>query len=425
MTTGDLVTLDVERPVAGGLMLARHDGRVVLVAGAIPGERVVARIERVAKSVAHADTVEVEQPSPDRRLAHDWRCGGREYAHIAYVRQRALKADVIVDAFRRIGRLPLATPPPVMASPESGYRMRARFHAAGGRLGFFREGSHTLCDAAITGQLSGGAVAWLTAAQAALEPRVAEALVGVELAENVAGTERAAHVEVRGALDKAALKPLAEGLVGLSAHGSASPAMELVAGTPIITDDLLAGANGTPQLRLSRQARSFFQSNRFLLEPLVQHVLGFLAPGPVADLYAGVGLFGLAAAASGHGDVTLVEGDPTSGSDLAANAEPFGARVRVVHRSVEAALGQRLGSFATCLVDPPRTGLSDAARAGLLRLAAPRIVYVSCDVATLARDSRVLVDGGYELRDLSAVDLFPSTGHIETVAVFDSDRLGR
>ena len=98
MKPGDIVTLDVERPVAGGRMLARHDGRIVLVAG----ERVAARVERVAKSVAHADTVEVLTASPDRRPAADWRCGGRDYAHVAYDRQRALKAEIIADAFHEV-----------------------------------------------------------------------------------------------------------------------------------------------------------------------------------------------------------------------------------------------------------------------------------------------------------------------------------
>jgi 23S rRNA (uracil1939-C5)-methyltransferase len=421
LSAGSTVTLDIERPVPGGRMLARHDGQVVLVSGAIPGERVAARVARVARSVAHADTVDVLVPSPDRRGAGDWRCGGREYAHIGYERQRALKAEVIGDAFRRIGRLPLPAPPDVIASPETGYRMRARFHAANGRLGFFREGSHALCDAAVTGQLSEGALAWLAAAQQALAPRLAAAIVAVELAENVAGDERAVHVEVRDAVNRRELLPLGDGLTGLSAHG-VSPAIEVVAGSPFVADHLSTSlGTGAPTLRLSRHVRSFFQANRFLLEPLLHHVLPLLVPGPVADLYAGVGLFGLAAATGGHEAVTLVEGDATSGADLEANAREVGGRVRVLRRSVEAALSAGLGPVATCLVDPPRTGLSDAARAGVIRLAPPRVVYVSCDVATLARDSRALVDAGYGLRGITGVDLFPSTAHVETVAVFDRE----
>jgi len=293
LTAGDTIALDIERPVAGGRMLARHGAQIVLVSGAIPGERVAARVERVARSVAHAETVDVLEASPDRRPAEDWRCGGREYAHVAYERQRALKADVIADAFRRIGRLPLATPPPVLASPETGYRMRARFHAANGRLGFFREGSHVLCDATVTGQLSDGAVAWLAEAQQKLTPELAGAIIAVELAENVPGRERAVHVEVRGSVDRRALMPLADGLTGLSAHGQ-SPAVEVLAGSPLVTDSLSTSAGGgLPALILSRHVRAFFQANRFLLEPLVHHVVSLLPPGSMADLYAGVGVFGL------------------------------------------------------------------------------------------------------------------------------------
>jgi 23S rRNA (uracil1939-C5)-methyltransferase len=124
--------------------------------------------------------------------------------------------------------------------------------------------------------------------------------------------------------------------------------------------------------------------------------------------------------------VTLVEGDRTSGADLESNAGPYGGRVRILRRSVETALDGLSGAgsrepaaFATCIVDPPRTGLSPEARGGLLRLSPRRIVYVSCDVATVARDARALIDGGYSLGDIIAVDLFPSTAHVEIVAVFD------
>src|SRR5262245_56909251 len=137
LTSGQVVELEIERPVAGGRILARHEGQVVLVAGTIPGERVRARVERVAKSVAHAEAVEVVTASPDRRPAADWRCGGRDYAHVSYARQCALKSEIIADAFRRVGRLPLASPPEVTPSPEHGYRLRARLHASAGQLGFF------------------------------------------------------------------------------------------------------------------------------------------------------------------------------------------------------------------------------------------------------------------------------------------------
>src|SRR5215831_14148942 len=101
---GDSVALTVEKPAAGGRMIARAGGQVVLVSGAIPGERVTARIERASKSVAYAETVDITDKSPDRREAGgDPQCGGALYRHIAYPRQLTIKRDVIVDAFTRIG----------------------------------------------------------------------------------------------------------------------------------------------------------------------------------------------------------------------------------------------------------------------------------------------------------------------------------
>src|SRR5688500_7599558 len=126
---GAILTLDVEKAAAGGRMLARHHGQVVLVWGAIPGERVDARVERVGKGVVYASTAAVLSASSDRRNADaDWRCGGSVLAHVEYPRQLTLKGQIVEDAFRRIARLPLP-PPDVIGSPEAGYRMRARLHA--------------------------------------------------------------------------------------------------------------------------------------------------------------------------------------------------------------------------------------------------------------------------------------------------------
>jgi 23S rRNA (uracil1939-C5)-methyltransferase len=214
---------------------------------------------------------------------------------------------------------------------------------------------------------------------------------------------------------------------------------------PVVSDILhVRDGDGSSALRLRRQACAFFQSNRFLLEPLVRHVVGLAPPGPVVDLYAGVGLFGLSLAASGGELVTLVEGDPIAGSDLAGNAEPFGDRVRVEARSVESFVARgpahldrqasRAGSgtrarrppagapsaSAAWILDPPRTGLSRLALAGLLSLRPPRVIYVSCDMATLARDVRAMTDGGYGLQAITGIDLFPNTAHVEAVAVLDA-----
>src|SRR4051812_13867609 len=197
LTAGTLVELAPDRPVAGGRMLARLDGQVVLVSGAIPGERGRARVERVTRHVAWAQTVDVLEASADRREPIcDLACGGSLYAHITYARQLALKADVVADAFRRIGKMPLNPPPTVMASDEHGYRVRARLHVNDDRLGFYREGSHRLCDAAATRQLRDGAIDAASAVLASLGEKRA-ACAAVVVAENVAATERVCHLEPR------------------------------------------------------------------------------------------------------------------------------------------------------------------------------------------------------------------------------------
>jgi 23S rRNA (uracil1939-C5)-methyltransferase len=420
MHPGEIVTLEIEKPAVGGRMLSRHNGQVVLVLGAIPGERINARVERTAKSLAFAETVEVLDASADRRSgAIDFRCGGNVYAHIQYDRQRELKSEIIRDAFSRIARTPLAGRPDVIASPEHAYRIRSRLHCSAYRLGFYREGTHEICDAAATSQLTPGANEWIASAQQALERDSLRGLVGVEMTENVQGSERVCHLELKTDADTAPYRVLADGLTGLSAQRVDRPDVVVLAGKPSVTDEIEV-AQGGPRLRLRRDASAFFQGNRYLVQPLVNHVLERVPEGPVLDLYAGVGLFGLSIAARGTDDVTLVEGDPISGADLDENARPFAQRVRVERRSVESFLlrGGPARPPSAVVIDPPRTGVSKEAMAALVRLRAPRLVYVSCDVATLARDSRVLLDAGYLLTEITGIDLFPGTAHVETIAVF-------
>jgi 23S rRNA (uracil1939-C5)-methyltransferase len=414
---GTRLTLEIEKPAAGGRMLARHHGQVVLVWGAIPGERVRARVERLGKGVVYADTDEVLDPSPDRRDdASDWRCGGNVLAFVAYPRQLQLKGQIIQDALARIGRVPLPAAPDVIGSPEHGYRMRARLHAANGRIGFYREGTHLLCGVAQTRQLAAATNAWIARAEEIVARHSLSGLTAVELSENIGGDQRACHLELEAGIEVLPFAPLADGLAGLSAARADRTGVETLGGSPRVTDTV----NG---VTLQRQVRSFFQANRFLVEPLVQQVARLVPAGPVVDLYAGVGLFGLSLAAAGAAHVIAVEGDPISGADLMTNAEPFADRVRVERRSVEqfvTSVRDRRQDLAgaTVIVDPPRTGMTRGALAGAVALQPARIVYVSCDVATFARDTRVLLDAGYELAHLTGVDLFPNTAHVESVALF-------
>ncbi len=144
-----------------------------------------------------------------------------------------------------------------------------------------------------------------------------------------------------------------------------------------------------------------------------------LPEGEVVDLYAGVGLFSISLAHAGREGIVAVEGNRTSVNDLMANASACGQSVRVVVGSVEDFLASSRSDAHTIIVDPPRTGMSRAAMEAVIRAAARRVVYVSCDPPTLARDARRLLDAGYRLSSLRAFDLFPNTPHVETICVFD------
>lgn len=405
-------------------MIARADGQVVLVADAIPGERVVAQVTRVTKGLAFADTRRVQTASPDRRQPFvDPACGGSAYTHIDYARQLTIKGEVIVDVLTRIGRLRSAEPVRVAPSREDGYRMRARLHRHGSRLGFFREGTHEVCDARPTRQLLETSCDVLDAIAARLNAVGAAGVRQVEMAENLDASLRAIHLESRDPLPSSELAPVGHvsGVTGVLVTGPArhgmAPETRLVSGDAYVVDRLEVEGR---TVRFRRHVRAFFQGNRHLLGDLVAHVTALTAEAPrVLDLYAGVGLFAVSIATARGSRVIAVEGDPFAARDLvinAANGASPPGQVTVAHRSVEHYLKNSPPAVDLVVLDPPRTGLSPDALRGLMALRAPRLVYVSCDVATLARDVRQLVEaGGYRPERIEAFDLFPNTPHVETV----------
>jgi tRNA/tmRNA/rRNA uracil-C5-methylase (TrmA/RlmC/RlmD family) len=214
------------------------------------------------------------------------------------------------------------------------------------------------------------------------------------------------------------------GVIGLTMSRAARRDIGQAFGTPVFIEPLRALAGRDVDGTLGWQAAAFFQANRFIVPFLVQHVLQAIVTGPVVDLFAGVGLFGLCAAAAGHGPVWCVEGDEISGERLRGNAEASHDAVRARRQSVESFVAENVALLdgATVIVDPPRTGLSPKVCQALCDASARRIVYVSCDAATFSRDLRRLVETGYVLRGLDAFDMFPLTAHLETLAVFERDR---
>jgi tRNA/tmRNA/rRNA uracil-C5-methylase (TrmA/RlmC/RlmD family) len=244
----------------------------------------------------------------------------------------------------------------------------------------------------------------------------------IVVSENIPGDERAMHVDLGGdaqpAYDALVKAVEAAGLTGCTARGPVGPLVH--AGEAFVGDTLArltAGRSSTGLLR--RRPTSFFQGNRFLLAPLVTRVLDAIpADASVLDLYAGVGLFSVALAATGRARVIAVEGDRSAGGDLKENAAPYASVLKAVLGRVEDYVARRGPAPGTIIVDPPRTGISKEAMEAIARLGASRVVYVSCDPPTMARDARRLLDAGYSLQSVDGFDLFPNTPHVETLGVF-------
>ena len=292
--------------------------------------------------------------------------------------------------------------------------MRARLHVAATAVGFYREATHDLCDPATSGQLLDSTLDGARRGLKSLRDGKIEHGARARPERKCAGTERALLIDL-----EADARERGPG-TGCSDRGATGVAVarggRLVAdrGEPTVHDDLEAPGGA---VRVTRHVGAFFQGNRFLLQSLVDRVLIAYLPGPLVDLYAGGGLFGLAMRPRG-GPVELVENDrlacrPPGQHDAAGGtASAHGV-------AVERFLAARRRSMADGVHRSAADGPVARGRRVLAGSKASRIVYVSCDVATLARDARKLADGRSRSTRSKIFDLFPRTAHVETLAVFD------
>lgn len=425
LTVGDEVELEVTNIAHGGVCVARHDGRVVFVADAIPGERVLARVtESRKKSFARAVTVRVLEASPHRR-EHVWqgaaverdpehRVGGAEFGHIALEHQRQLKAFVLEDSLKRMAGIERAVAvhpaPGDDARHGLGYRTRVRLHVdTDGRVGPYTARSNTVIQ-----------VQSLPLASPALQ---SIAPLG----------ERMPDVASVNLVDPSGLEP-----------GSGDPRMLLT-----LRDSRSAVGDHDPiteqvgQRTFHLDAGGFWQVHREAAGVLSSAVSAIIAEAnargefdPAAhniDLYGGVGLLAAAMGdglGSGHAavQVTSVEADARA-SDYAAENLSDWLGARAVTSRVDRYLSQLLsdahGSVrdrvraATVILDPPRSGAGGDVTRSLVELAARRIIYVACDPVALARDLATLTASGYALESLEGYDLFPHTHHVEAIAVLE------
>jgi len=421
---GELIELDIEKGVYRGQGLGRHEGQVVFVPRAVPGDRVRVRIEAATSGYVRGRIEQWIEPASGRRASpcplFD-RCGGCAYQSYDYAGQLALKETVLRETLTR-GRVEWPGPIVVHPSPEVGWRIRASLHvhygADGLRLGLHEEGSHRVTDLVNCLQLSpamNGAQRALAQALAR-RPDWARHVKGIDLAEAPDGGQLVASVETD--LEP----PAAAAMAGLADDVPALTGLGVVAGSgraqrfmPLRGEPWIEAT--VQGVRLRAHIRSFFQGNRFLLDDLVAAVTGLTpAGGSVLDLYAGVGLFALPMAARAE-RVRGIEIDPGAVGDAERNIERAGlANVRVERGEVAAALrAMEPGEDERVVLDPPRAG----AGVEIVRAIAQRnplsIVYVSCDPATLARDLKGFAAEGYAPSAVELFDLFPDTFHLETV----------
>jgi 23S rRNA (uracil1939-C5)-methyltransferase len=393
----------------GGESIGRlPDGRAVFVPFTIPGEKARLELVEEKRGFARARLLEVLEPSAQRvtpRCAHFGLCGGCHYQHLPYPAQLAAKTAILRDQLERLGGLKAPLIQPAVASPqEYQYRNHVQLHLTpAGKLGYHKPRSEEVF-----------AIQECHLPEPALNqlwPQLDfEALPEIERI----GLRLGAEADIQIILESRDPQPpdlSVEELPVSVVHLSPAGALVL-AGSLDITINLLGRL-----FRLS--AGSFFQTNTAIAQALVEHVLAILAldQNTVAlDAYCGVGLFS-AFLAPRVGRLIGIEASPSAAVDFSANLDEFD-NVELYEAPVEAVLPGLDLQPDVVLVDPPRQGIERSALDGLLRLAAPHLVYVSCDPATLGRDARRLVAGGYALVQVTLFDQFPQTYHIESISLW-------
>jgi 23S rRNA (uracil1939-C5)-methyltransferase len=387
VTTG----LEVEKLVYGGDGLIRHEGQVVLTPFVLAGERVGVEIEKPKQGVARGKLAQLEVAAAERvkpECIYFERCGGCHYQHISYEAQKSAKAAILRETLERVGKLKDLPEIEVIAGPPWGYRNRAQFHLENGKLGYLQRGSHKLCAiemCPIGSPTVNRAIASLN--RMLKDRRWPKFIRSLEVFTNEAETQ-INIMEYDQPVAKRFFDWCEEEVPGL-----------------------VTGALEYGRFRVSHG--SFFQSNRFLAEKLAEYCLADASGSSAIDLYAGVGLFTLPMAEKFE-RVMAVETGTGAIRDLEFNAQRAGLKIDTSVGNVDEYLARREESADFVLADPPRTGLGKAVTHRLNELRPERMVLVSCDPATLARDLAAL--DGYRLESLALVDLFPQTFHIETVA---------
>jgi len=383
----ETLELTIEKVAHGGVFVARHESRVVFVSGAIPGEKVLARVfEDKGGSFARAEVVQVIEPSVDR-VPHFWKksevAGGAEFGHIALPRQRKLKQEVLEEGLQRFAGIEIEVPVEAIDDNETGlgYRTRIQLHVNEfGDAGPYMERSHDVVR-----------VRNLPLAVSEIE----------ELGLHLKNWQNVSKIHIAA---------------------SNTGGMQWLVDKKVKGDQTLIESAFGRTYRLSPGA--FWQVHKNAANLLATVVTGmakatgFNKSADNLDLYGGVGLFAgsLANTFGLDSKLTLVEASKIATADAKKNLADL-QQFRSIATGTGAYLKgvDRLAKGSTVVIDPPRSGAGREVVGELLRLKPDHLIYVACDPIALARDLKDLLAGEYKIREIRAFDLFPHTHHFETV----------
>jgi len=400
----------MDKMVYGGDCLGRlPDGRAVFIPFVLPGEVVKIEITKDKKRFARGLPLELLETSPDRitpRCIYFGACGGCQYQNLDYTKQLALKETLMADQLKRIGKIEQAPLQPIVPSPDPwNYRNTVQFHLSReGELGYIHaDGEHMLpiktchlpCKPIndLWPQLEFDAESPIYRLGIRLDTY--EDLMLIMEGENPKPREFSVDIPIS------------------AVYTPPEARLTVLAGNDHLTFTMM-------EHHFQVSARSFFQVNTAMAEKMIQFLLENLhlsSDSQVIELYAGVGLFS-AFLAPRVSQLTAVESSGSACHDFAVNLDDYD-NVTLYEAEAEKVLPS-LGIQADILImDPPRAGLAPQVHDALDSVQPQQIAYISCDPATLARDTRKIIDKGYQLVSVTPFDLFPQTGHIESISLFE------
>jgi 23S rRNA (uracil1939-C5)-methyltransferase len=437
--------LTIDKMIYGGDGLGRLPadergrGKAAFVPFVLAGEKVEATIVEQKSGFVRAQADSIVEVSPHRvqpGCPYFGSCGGCHYQQAAYEHQLEIKKNILKETLRRTAKLELPVEIQVHPSPPWNYRNRSRLQVQttpAFRAGYFKMGSHELLgveECPISSPLINRGIAAIW--QSGRAGKVPKGVCEIEFFANSEDTEMLIEVSTLADARRAALRTWTEELrASMFEIAGIVVFREMAEGKSRAQEKLLSVGADHLSYRTARatyrvSANSFFQTNRHLTDELVRIVTQGQRGELALDLYAGAGLFSTALACDIR-HIVSVESSQTSTADLSYNLPSNGKAVQATTEQYLGGLENsgRSGKGAVlphtfhtpdlAVVDPPRSGLGERVARALVTLGAPRVVYVSCDPVTLARDLITLLGSGYRIEQMHLVDLFPQTFHLESV----------